>query len=128
MTEPSRIKDPQGEPAMKCESVTKIYPSTGSMFSNHAGLIAVQDVSLEVPNKRCVALVGESGSGKSTLARMLLGLEQPTQGSIFLFGRAMHTFSPRTVAKLVQPVFQDPAGMLIRFSSVTTTSCVLVVP
>jgi peptide/nickel transport system ATP-binding protein len=112
MTESSRTKDSQHEPALRCESVTKIYPAPGSLFSNREGLIVVKGVSLEVPKKRCVALVGESGSGKSTLARMLLGLEQPTQGSISLFGQAIHTLSRRSVAKLVQPVFQDPAGSL----------------
>ena len=112
MTELNPVKYSQDEPALRCEAVSKVYLSKGSLFSKRSMMIAVDCFSLKVTKKRCVALVGESGSGKSTLIRMLSGLEQPTRGSIFLFGRAMHSIPRRELAKLVQPVFQDPAGSL----------------
>ncbi|HEX9063543.1 MAG TPA: ATP-binding cassette domain-containing protein, partial [Streptosporangiaceae bacterium] len=43
-------------------------------------LVAVDDVSFDVPQARSLAIVGESGSGKTTIARMIVGLERPTAG------------------------------------------------
>jgi ABC-type glutathione transport system ATPase component len=47
---------------------------------------ALQGVDLQVHAGEVVALVGQSGSGKTTLARIVLGLEEPTSGSIELEG------------------------------------------
>ncbi|WEV68013.1 dipeptide/oligopeptide/nickel ABC transporter ATP-binding protein [Bifidobacterium sp. ESL0769] len=43
---------------------------------------ALDDVSVEVRSGECLALIGGSGSGKSTLTRILLGLDQPTSGTV----------------------------------------------
>ena len=56
---------------------------------------AVNGVSLRMRRGETLGVVGESGCGKSTLARLLLGLDEPTTGEIF-------------VAGLAQMVFQDP--------------------
>lgn len=50
------------------------------------GVLAVEDVSLQVRRSEFVALVGPSGCGKSTVLRMLAGLIAPTRGSIELNG------------------------------------------
>ncbi len=47
-------------------------------------ITAVSDVGLEVKDKEFMVLLGPSGCGKSTTLRMLAGLEDPTQGSIFV--------------------------------------------
>jgi sulfate transport system ATP-binding protein len=55
--------------------------------SKHFGSFhAVDDVNLEIPTGKLVALLGPSGSGKSTLLRMIAGLEQPDSGEIWLTG------------------------------------------
>jgi peptide/nickel transport system ATP-binding protein len=56
---------------------------------------AVNGVSLRVRRGETLGIVGESGCGKSTIARMLLGLDEPTSGEIFIQGTG-------------QMVFQDP--------------------
>jgi peptide/nickel transport system ATP-binding protein len=56
---------------------------------------AVNGVSLRVRRGETLGIVGESGCGKSTIARMLLGLDEPTGGEIFIQGTG-------------QMVFQDP--------------------
>ena len=58
-------------------------------------LRAVNGVSLRLRRGETLGVVGESGCGKSTIARMLLGLDAPTEGEIFIEGVA-------------QMVFQDP--------------------
>ncbi|EKS30938.1 ABC transporter ATP-binding protein [Afipia felis] len=76
---------------------------------------AVNDVSLSIGNGESFGIVGESGSGKSTLARLILGLEQPTDGSIELDGRDVANLSDkerRSYWKRVQIIFQDPFSSL----------------
>ncbi|MBM4366797.1 MAG: ABC transporter ATP-binding protein [Deltaproteobacteria bacterium] len=56
---------------------------------------AVIDVDLQVADGEVVALVGQSGSGKTTLSRMVLGLENPTEGEIWIEGRRWDTMPER---------------------------------
>ncbi|OQQ18215.1 ABC transporter ATP-binding protein [Streptomyces sp. M41(2017)] len=68
---------------------------------------AVDDVSLTVRRGETLGVVGESGSGKTTLGRMLVGLLEPTRGSIRYEGREQSGVRPS-----VQMVFQDPVSSL----------------
>ena len=56
------------------EDVAKAYPGSN--------ILAVDDVSLTVPEGRTLALIGPSGCGKSTLLRLMLGLIEPTRGRV----------------------------------------------
>jgi len=76
---------------------------------------AVNDVSLSIGKGESFGIVGESGSGKSTLARLILGLEQPTDGRIELEGRDVANLKGnerRDYWKKVQIIFQDPFSSL----------------
>jgi peptide/nickel transport system ATP-binding protein len=68
---------------------------------------AVDDVSLTLRRGETLGIVGESGSGKTTLGRMLVGLLEPTAGSLSFEGRAHTGVNPA-----VQMVFQDPVSSL----------------
>lgn len=48
---------------------------------------AVRDIHIEVQDGEVVALVGQSGSGKTTVSRLVLGLERPTSGEIWIEGK-----------------------------------------
>lgn len=54
------------------------------------GVIALDNVSLEVGRGEIVALIGENGAGKSTLMKTLGGVHQPDSGEIFIDGKQAH--------------------------------------
>ncbi|KOV98950.1 ABC transporter ATP-binding protein [Streptomyces sp. NRRL B-1140] len=68
---------------------------------------AVDDVSLVLRRGETLGIVGESGSGKTTLGRMLVGLLEPTAGSLTFEDRPHKGVNPA-----VQMVFQDPVSSL----------------
>ncbi len=59
------------------------------------GVVANEDVSLELREGEIHALLGENGAGKSTLMKVLFGIEPPDQGEILLEGRAVPIKSPQ---------------------------------
>jgi oligopeptide/dipeptide ABC transporter ATP-binding protein len=78
-------------------------------------LHAVSGVSLEVLEGETLGVVGESGSGKTTIGRMLVGLEQPTSGTVRLGGDDIGRLSRsewRTRRAGLQMMFQDSSAAL----------------
>lgn len=78
----------------------------------HKRFTAVNGVSMRVSSGSAIGIVGESGSGKSTLSRMLVGLDQPTSGTITLNGQNMAEMAKtaigmRELRRTVQFVAQD---------------------
>ncbi len=77
---------------------------------------AVDAVSFRLRRGSTLAVVGESGSGKSTLALMVLGLLEPTAGTVVFDGTRIDGALDRVRAlafrRRVQPVFQNPYGSL----------------
>ncbi len=60
-----------------------------------AGVVAVDDVSLEIADGEFLVLVGPSGCGKSTLLRMIAGLEEATEGRISIGARDVTDLAPK---------------------------------
>ena len=76
---------------------------------------ALEGVDLEVGRGETVGLVGESGSGKSSLGRIVLGLQEPTAGSVHFDGADITRVDRRrrrALARDLQAVFQDPYSSL----------------
>ncbi len=61
---------------------------TDGLTKRYGRVLAVDQLSLEVPRGRIFGLLGPNGSGKTTLMSMLLGLVRPTAGSFTLFGES----------------------------------------
>jgi oligopeptide/dipeptide ABC transporter ATP-binding protein len=82
------------------------------LFSRDLRLIhAVDDVSFKLRRSEVIALVGESGCGKSTLSLLLMGLEDPTGGSILFEGRDITHLKEnerKEIRRKIQMIFQDP--------------------
>lgn len=70
---------------------------------------AVRGFSLRIEPGQRIALVGRSGSGKSTLAKLILGLHQPTEGTVRFDGRDLAGMDLGTVRAQCGVVMQDPA-------------------
>jgi peptide/nickel transport system ATP-binding protein len=100
------------EAVLQVNDVSHEFPMGGGLFGERRKLRALDHVSLEVMRGEVLGIVGESGCGKSTLARVLLGILNPTQGGVRLEDRSMADLSRRDVARIVQPVFQDPYSSL----------------
>jgi multiple sugar transport system ATP-binding protein len=69
------------------------------------GIVAVDNVSLDVADGEFMVLLGPSGCGKSTVLRMIAGLEDPTSGDVLLDGEVANDLAPRE--RKVAMVFQD---------------------
>ncbi|ETW24047.1 dipeptide ABC transporter ATP-binding protein [Mycobacterium gastri] len=95
--------------------LTKTYPQVRGVPWRRAEFRAVDSVSFRLRRGSTLAVVGESGSGKSTLARMVLGLLQPTSGTVVFDGDQIDRLDrDRAFAfrRRVQPVFQNPYSSL----------------
>ncbi|MBE2268329.1 MAG: phosphonate ABC transporter ATP-binding protein [Anaerolinea sp.] len=94
------------------ENLTKIYDN---------GFMALDNISLEIPDGQFVAIIGLSGSGKSTLLRCINRLVQPTKGRIIWNGidiTAATDDELRQIRRRIGMVFQQ--FNLVRRSSVLT--------
>ncbi len=99
-------------PLIQAENLSRSFSINTGMFKPRRTLHAVNGVDLAVERGGVLGIVGESGCGKSTLARMLLGLIAPSEGSINVDGQDIKSMSRRSLARRVQPVFQDPYSSL----------------
>ena len=76
-------------PAVVLRGITKRYP----------GVIANQDINIEVQRGDVHAIVGENGAGKSTLMKTLYGMHRPDEGQIEINGQPVHFTSPADAIK-----------------------------
>jgi multiple sugar transport system ATP-binding protein len=83
---------------VRFENVSKVYDG---------GVRAVNDVSLTVDDGSLLVLVGPSGCGKSTTLRMVAGLEDITEGSVYIGGRKVNDVLPKD--RDIAMVFQNYA-------------------
>ena len=106
--------------ALKTENITKTYQINAGMFRGKKDLKAVNGVSLSIPKGSILGLVGESGCGKTTIAKMILGLEKKTGGQLYIGGKNIDAMGHKQIAKIIQPVFQDPYSSLNPRKSIST--------
>ena len=71
------------------------------------GVAAVQDINLEIEDKEFIILVGPSGCGKSTTLRMIAGLEEITEGELYIGDKLVNDVAPKD--RDIAMVFQNYA-------------------
>ncbi len=97
---------------LQTEDLTKVYQVSAGAFKGKRSLTAADGVSIKINRGEVVGLVGESGCGKSTIAKIILGLEQPTSGQVYLDGQPVSNIDRKERARRIQPIFQDPYSSL----------------
>jgi spermidine/putrescine transport system ATP-binding protein len=90
------------EIAVALQNVWKRFPGPSGET-----VVAVKDVSLRIEDGEFFALLGPSGCGKTTTLRMIAGFELPTEGEVYIHGRAMGRTPP--YQRPVNTVFQSYA-------------------
>lgn len=85
---------------LQCKGLTKRF----------GGLVAVDDVSIEIFPGEVVGLVGDNGAGKSTLIKMISGVYQPNDGEIYFDGKQVTFAGPREARDMgIETIYQDLA-------------------
>ena len=95
---PAALAAPPPPPILVAHRITKRF----------GGLIAVNDVTFDIPARSIVSLIGPNGAGKTTFFNMLTGLIRPTDGRISLDGRNITRSRPDVItARGVARTFQN---------------------
>src|SRR5690349_782670 len=101
---------------LEAAGLSKHFRAKRGIFGGDRGAVrAVDGISFTIEAGQTLGVVGESGCGKTTTAKLVLGLEEPTGGSIRFEGRDLHDLDAagrRQYRKSVQAVFQDPYASL----------------
>ena len=88
------------------QNVSKSFSRDGA-----GAVVALRNVTIDVPRGAVMGVIGESGSGKSTLARVVLGLIKPESGTVRVFGKDLYNLAPteaRPLREKMTVVFQEP--------------------
>jgi len=95
-----RVAAQEGDNQLVVEGVSKRF----------GGVVAVQDVSLEVPRGAIVSIIGPNGAGKTSLLNMISGFYKPDTGRVVLEGQDITQKKPSDIAMLgIARTFQNIA-------------------
>ncbi len=111
---------------VRLQNIKKVYPNTESskkkkkkkgaeveheekvnLQVTEEGVVAVQEFCLDIKDKEFIVLVGPSGCGKSTTLRMIAGLEEITDGELYIDDKLMNDVAPKD--RDIAMVFQNYA-------------------
>jgi peptide/nickel transport system ATP-binding protein len=102
----------EGAELLKVRNLKVHFPVRKGLFKRTVGYVrAVDDISMDIPPGKTLALVGESGCGKTTVGKGILQLITPTAGSVKLNRdelTELHKNRMRLRRKDIQIIFQDP--------------------
>ena len=91
----------------KTKNKHKTEESKSNLQTTEKGIVAVQDFNIEIKDKEFIVLVGPSGCGKSTTLRMIAGLEEITEGELYIGDKLVNELEPKD--RDIAMVFQNYA-------------------
>lgn len=104
------------QPQLQVRDFCVHYPIQKGIFKRTVGYVyAVDDVTLDIPRGKTLALVGESGSGKTSFGKAILRLGVPVKGDLVYDGANIATATRQEMhpyRKRMQIIFQDPYASL----------------
>jgi ATP-binding cassette, subfamily B, bacterial HlyB/CyaB len=103
---PEEDRDDSRQSIGKLEGYVK-FKNVTFRYNKDADTNVLENINFEISPGQTIALVGRSGSGKTTLAKLILGLYQPTNGSIEIDGKDLATISLHSLRSQVGVVDQD---------------------
>ncbi|MFJ9346122.1 ABC transporter ATP-binding protein [Streptomyces sp. NPDC101237] len=105
------VRRPAGAKAVSGSGVAPLA-EVRSLAVRRDRVDALRDVALSVAPGETVALMGRNGAGKSTLLGALVGVVEPTAGTVRVGGATPHRTRPRDLVRLVGLVPQEPRDLL----------------
>lgn len=90
------------------------------VFKRFGSFTALRDINMTIGRGQLVVVIGGSGAGKTTLLRLLIGLEKPTEGAIFLDGRDIVPLGDREMNRVRQKF-----GMVFQYAALLDSLTVL---
>ncbi|MEV0856743.1 ABC transporter ATP-binding protein [Nocardia fluminea] len=118
------VAEKASDTVLEVRNLSKAFKIRGKRPWQSTDFVAVDDVSFTVGRGTTTAIVGESGSGKSTIAQMVLGLLEPTSGTVNFDGKDVAKLDSKgafAFRRRVQPIFQNPYGSLDPMYSIFRT-------
>lgn len=111
------------ETVLEVRNLKKFYKAktNTSFFGKKSNIEAVGGIDLAIKKGEILGIIGESGCGKSTLGRLLVNLENPTEGEIFFHGISIQEILQKNEAefrKTVQMVFQNPFDTFLQTETI----------
>ena len=114
--EESSTQSAATQPQLQVKNLCVHYPIQKGIFKRTVGYVyAVDDVTLDIPRGKTLALVGESGSGKTSFGKGILRLGVPVKGDLIYDGDNIATVTRQHLhpyRKQMQIIFQDPYASL----------------
>jgi ribose transport system ATP-binding protein len=102
-----RTQVPSGEDGMKSSELIPLVQLQG-ISKRFPGVLAVDDVNLDIYPGEVHVVAGENGAGKSTLMKLLSQVERPSKGNITIEGQPIHFNGPRYAQSLgIAMVYQE---------------------
>jgi oligopeptide/dipeptide ABC transporter ATP-binding protein len=103
------------EKLIEVKNLKKWFWAGGVLFGKKEAVRAVDDVSFYIKKREVLGLVGESGCGKTTCGKVILGIVDPTAGSIYFDGHNITHLERKEMIKFrrkMMIIYQDPFGSL----------------
>jgi phospholipid/cholesterol/gamma-HCH transport system ATP-binding protein len=109
-----------GDPIKTVPPVEECHIGTDRLSKRFDDYQALKDIELRVQRGQIVVIIGGSGAGKTTLLKILIGLETPTTGSVYLSGLNLTALSSRELSKQ-----RKRLGMVFQYSALLDSMNVL---